>query len=211
MSTTQKMTYSEFIDLLLARLYDLDRQSDGEGAFGDLNALAGQLNSPVPPAWVADAGRVLEAQGLVRCAFGFGGTGFGEITGLGRLFVERDQGSGIIRDYKNDPQKYFKISATGNDQQNVVGNDLKSTSEVSIENQRQPAFEALSALQEKLQEEKSLDPAEKKDMSSDLNMVRLQLKRREPNRSALAALLAPVGRVTSLAGSVGNLLRFLNP
>jgi hypothetical protein len=48
MPTDTKMKFSEFIDLLLARLYDLEQTEGGPGRFFDLNAIAQELKPRVP-------------------------------------------------------------------------------------------------------------------------------------------------------------------
>jgi hypothetical protein len=41
-------------------------------------------------------------------------------------------------------------------------------------------------------------------------MVEGQLRKREPNRSAIAALLEPLSQIASIAGFVANLIGLIN-
>jgi hypothetical protein len=55
-----------------------------------------------------------------------------------------------------------------------------------------------------------LDPSEREEFLSDVEAVRQQLRKREPNRPALAALLAPLSQIASIAGQVTTLIKWLN-
>ena len=210
MAAKAGFTFSEFIDLLLARLYDLEQSQEPVGDYVDLNAIAQQMKPPVPAQWTFDAGRVLESQSLARCIFAFGGACMAQITGEGRLFVEQNRGTGIIAKYKEAPQNFY-VTVEGNRNQVAVGNSNQLTQKATIEKAREPAFGILQEIIQKIEQDSTLGEAERADYVTDLEMVRQQMGKREPNRSALAALLAPFGRMTSVAGLIGNLVRLLNP
>ena len=87
------LRFSQFVDLLMVRLYELDLQ-EGDRFF-DLNAIARQIRESVPSGWVFDAAKVLQTRGLAECIFTFGGIQ-AQLTGEGRLYVE--EGRGVTRD-----------------------------------------------------------------------------------------------------------------
>lgn len=205
---SRRLTFSEFIDLLLTRLYELE-QAEGGGVFYDLNEIADELKAEVPSQWVYDAGRVLETQGLARCLFAMGGYSAGMITGEGRLFVEQQRGSGIIREYRSAPENFVVVSGSGN--QVTVGTRGNVHQSVSVETERRPAFDLLDEIQRLIESDVSLSDTEKSDLLADVDVVRGQLKKREPNLPAVAAILDPLSRITSLAGSIANLINLLNP
>src|SRR5438128_1092729 len=120
--TQTRMKFSEFVDLLLATLYSQEEQTPGTGGgqYVDLNALSRQFKQPVPFRWVFDAAKVLESRGLVRCVFTMRGV-LAQLTGEGRLYVEEEHGTGIIKKFHEIPQNFVVISGTGN--QIVVGGD----------------------------------------------------------------------------------------
>ena len=56
-----------------------------------------------------------------------------------------------------------------------------------------------------------MSDSEREDLLTDVQMVEQQLRKREPNRAVLAALLEPLSRVASIGGFVADLVRLLNP
>ncbi len=208
MVTQNKLKFSEFIDLILARLYELE-QTEGGGSFFDLNAIAKELKEAPPQQWVFDAGKVLESRGLAQVVFTMGGGCHAMLAGEGRLFVEQEQGTGIIKQYHQAPQNYVVIRGSGN--QVVVGGDQGTiTQSMSIEKEREPAFKLLEQIRDRLGNDASLGEAEKKDLLTDVQGIEQQLKKREPNRQALAGLLESLSQVASVAGHVANLIRLFN-
>ena len=200
--------FSEFIDLLLARLHELER--DGRpGVLFDLNAVARELKVKVPPQWVFDAGKILESRGWAQVAFTFGGGCQARLTGGGRLYVEEERGTGIIPRYREAPGQFVSVSGVGG--QVLVGSLTGSVSQaVAIEQERAPAFHVLRQLKDVLRHDASLAESERKDLLVDVEMIEQQLRKREPNRAALFALLEPLSRITSIAGFVADLIRWFN-
>lgn len=82
--------FSEFVDLLLFKLYEADADGGGTGFF-NLDQMANDIKGDVPSEWVFDAAKVLETRALADCVFTFGGT-LGKIAGEGRLYVEEGRG-----------------------------------------------------------------------------------------------------------------------
>lgn len=203
----EKLKFSQFVDLILARLYDLEQE--GRTGYTEINAIAGELSQKVPSNWVWDAAKVLEARGLANCEFFVGGVCIAELSGEGRLFVE-EGGSRIIQEYKSDPAQF--VIATGRDNQVVVaGGKATATQSRTIAEERKPAFDLIQQIEELLEQDDSMSPEEKRDLGSDLEGVKGQLSKRAPNRDALASLLNGLSQVRSVAGSVAELVKLLNP
>jgi hypothetical protein len=203
------MKFRDFIDLVLARLYELEREGRS-GALFDLNVVAKSLKTHVPQDWVFDAGKVLESRGWAQVAFTFGGGCHARLTGEGRLYVEEERGTGIIKEYRLAPAQFVAVSGTGN--QVVVGSTTGPLSQTTtIEAERAPAFSVLEELKQRLREDTTLTDAEKQEMLADVGMIEQQMRKREPNRVVLAALLEPLGRVASVAALVAELIRLFNP
>ena len=212
MPTATKLRFSEFIDLILARLHELENSSGGSGKFFDVNLIAKELAQPVPISWIFDAGKVLESRGLIRAIFAMGGTCLAQLTGEGRLYVENEQGTGIIKQYHESPQNFVVVNVSGNHNQIVAGHNSGAVNQtLTIEQEREPAFQLLQEIERQLKSDASLESHEKDDLLADVAMIRGQLKKREPNRPALAALLEPLSQVASVAGFVANLIQLLNP
>lgn len=209
MGSQVSMTFSEFIELILARLYDLERDA-ADGALFDVNAIARELKSSVPTHWIFDAGKVLESRGWAQVAFTFGGGCHARLTGEGRLYVEEERGTGIIHRYRQAPTQFVTVSGTGN--QVVIGDTAGAISpRTSIEIERAPALELLQQLRETLRQDPSLSASEREDRLGDADAIEQQVRRREPNRAAVAALLEPLSRIGSISGLVADLIRLFNP
>jgi hypothetical protein len=199
--------FAQFIDLLLARLYELESNDDRPYYF-DLDEIAHTLTVEVPRDWVFDAGKVLEGRGLADCIFTFGGVS-ARLTGEGRLFVEEKRGTGIISEYQESPSTFVIVS--GNQNEVSVGRDQTVTQTSTIEKERAAAFELLDEIQRTILAANDLTEQERQELISDTDAVRGQLRKREPNRVALAALLQPLSAVSSIAGLVASLIKILNP
>ena len=112
MSEHNQISFSQLIDLLLARLYDVD-QKQGPGKYYFLNALAEGFKEKVPFQLIFDAAKVMEARGLIRAIY-MQGAVQATLTGEGRLFVEEEQGTGAIREYRKDPSHFVIVTGNGN-------------------------------------------------------------------------------------------------
>jgi len=137
MTTSIKLKFSQFIDLLLARLYEAQRQNpDG---MVDLNEIAADLRESVPDDWVVDAAKVMQARGLADCIISYGAC-HARLTGEGMLFVEEDRGSGIIRQYRQEPAQFFQhvhVSGSGHHQV-IVGSSQTGITQSSTGEQERP-------------------------------------------------------------------------
>ncbi|MBM4035123.1 MAG: hypothetical protein FJ291_25550 [Planctomycetes bacterium] len=209
-TAARKLRFSEFVDLLLARLYDLEQEQ--RDRYFDFNAINRELTEPVPQQWIFDAGRVLESRGMANCVFAFGGVCRGRLTGEGRLFVEERQNAdaGIIREYYASPQDFVLVPGRS-DHQAVVGGERVGAPSTTIEQQRAPAFEMLRQIEDLLKQGGTLSEERRKDLLQDIEAVRGQLRKVEPNRAALAAILESMSQVDAIGGFVANLIQVLNP
>lgn len=207
-TATQSMTFSKFIDFLLVRLYDLERQN-GAGRYFSLNAIAKELKEEVPIAWVRDAGKVLESRMLASCIFMLGGHVQAQISGEGRLVVEGERGDDIKKEMPN----LVSVTVSGSNNQVVVagGDQRQTTQMLTIEEEREPAFSLIKEMADELARDASLGEQTRDDALTDLAQIKAQLKKREPNRPALAALLEPLSQVTSIATRVAELIKLINP
>jgi len=172
LGNSSTVKFSEFIDLVLARLYDLERQGT-PGTLFDLNAIAQELNVQIPVQWVFDAGKVLESRGWAEVLFTFGGGCHARLAGEGRLYVEEERGTGVISRYHAAPTQFITVSGTGNQ---VVGHATGRVSQTStIEEQRAPAFTILEQLKRVLSIAALLDSLSNVTSASGLvaDLVRL--------------------------------------
>jgi hypothetical protein len=205
-----RMKFAEFVDLLLMRLYEADQKSGSTSV--DLNALVQDLKEPVPEDWTRDAAKILNSRGLADCMFTFGAV-HGSLTGAGRLFVEEDRGTGIIPQYKQSPDRFVHVVVSGSNHNvnlNVGGNSAAVTQSQTIEQERQPAFRLLDEAAEKLKGDRILADDERNELLSDIDALRTQLRRKEPNRPAIAAIMTPLSQIASIATQITGLFKLLN-
>lgn len=208
MPCSEKLSFSDLVNLLLVQLYELDQEHPGE--FFDLNDINRRLKSPCEDTWLLDAGNVLASRGLIQEAFTFGALD-AQITGEGRLLVEqrRSQPGTVEKQYYDDPQG-FVVTVTGN--QNVVavasgGSDVRQR---AVRASRAPAFRLLDQIKKAVEQDQEIGSQQRQDLLEDVTLIEKQLERQEPNRPALAALLQPLSQVASIAGHVANLIRLIN-
>jgi hypothetical protein len=196
--------FSEFVDLVLYKLYEIDRERPDE--FVSLGALAESIKYRVPPSWVFDAGRVLETRSLADVIFTFGGTD-AKISGEGRLYVE--EGRGLTNQIQQSPAAYYNIVGNGN--QVVHGSNTGAVSQtVTIEQERSPAFHLIEDIVRKLAEDTSLPGDKRSEATTYANLIRQELKKPEPNRNLIGAVIEPLSKIGSIAGSVASLIKLFN-
>lgn len=116
-------TFTEFCEFVLARLYDLDKERPVE--FIDLNELAAELTSEIPPNWPFEAMQALEADRFVNGVAAMGNPPHVEamITGRGRIEVERRarDAETVTHAYQQNPTYFINIEGSGH--QIAVGGD----------------------------------------------------------------------------------------
>ncbi len=198
----EKLTFSEFITLLLTRLYE-DETANGPGKYIHLGVLAKDFKQDIPRQWVFDAGKVLEARGLAKCIFAIGGLVMASLTGEGRMFVEE-----AISDEKNVAKKYKENRENFI---NVTGTNLSTGSNnsqiINIEEERSELFSILKDIKEYIN---NSTIENKPDYISDLDSIESQLNKKEPNKSIIADLLEPFGKMIDIAGKVANFISLIN-
>ena len=199
--------FTEFVDLILARLYEAEQSNQGESFF-DLNEIARGLKARIPEDWIFDAGKVLESRGLAQVTYFFGGGCLARLTGEGRMYVEEERGS-VIRQYHQDPNQFVVV--VGDSNQVAVTGTAGTVTQTAELKERRPAFEVLDRISEILQQDRSLEAKEKEELLADVEAVRGQFKKREPNRAAIAALLEPLSQISSIAAAIASLVRLLTP
>lgn len=206
---SDSLTFSEFVELILASLYDFDREKKTEG-YIDLNLLAQRFRERPTLQWIWDAGKVLQSRMLADCIFAIGGGAWARITGNGRLYVEEQRGSGLIKKYRQHPDNYVVVSGDNN-QVVVGGRDANGVIKTEIAKERKPALDIVLDIERIIAEDVGLSSDAKSDLMADLAAVKAQLQKREPNRTVLAALLGGMAQIPSIASRVGELIHLMNP
>jgi hypothetical protein len=203
------LRFRDFIDLVLARMYENDQAKGTHNDFVSMDELARELKDPIPESWPYDALIELERQGLVNAMKVMGSNGFGIITGKGRLYVEEQerQGESIIHDYRTHPGNFVVVSGTGH--QVAVGTSGAVTQTAIKDEARHQVLVLLGEVEQALEEDTSLDADERADALSDVAAARRQIEKSEPNPKAAVALLEPLSRIASVASAVASIVGLL--
>jgi hypothetical protein len=193
-------TFSRFIDLLLVKLYELD-QVEGD-SFYDLEGIAREIRESVPQKWVLDAAKVLESRGLAACVITYGGVQ-AQITGEGRLYFEEERGT--TKDIREHRDNYY-ITVHGDN--NQVG--VQATQTITIKQERALSTKLIKDMKTAIQSDQSLNESKKDEADKYLDVVEAEIKKPEPNRNILAAILEPLSKIASIAGKVSTLIQIIN-
>jgi len=197
----EQLSFTEFVELMLARIVEADRQEPG--AYVDMIPLADELRQDIPIDWVFDAREALELRGLVDPMKVIGRIAPAKLTGEGRLYVEQGGDTGVIDEYRQHPSNFVIVSGTGHQVAvGVQGDVSQSSGDAGVPEE---VWELLDAIEEKLRADTSLDQRAREDALSDVTMARAQLERPEPNKRAALALIDPLAKVAAIGEFVARL------
>jgi hypothetical protein len=204
--TTQDLNFTQFVDLMLARIAEVDREHPG--TWVEMFPLAEELQQNVPENWVFDARDVLESRGLVKPLKVLGRTAPARLSAQGRLYVERGGDTGIIAEYQQHRSNFVIVSGTGHQVVVGVDGDVSQTSVGSgIPSE---AWTLLEHIERSLRNDDSIGAREREDALSDVGTARAQLERPEPNAHAAIALLDPLTKLSAIGESVAKLIALLS-
>jgi hypothetical protein len=209
------VTFSQFIEYLLWRLY-LQEGMTGAGQFYDLNEFASELLASRDQQWVLDGAKVLESRGLARVVLALGGYASGMLTGEGRLYVEDriNQDGSFLKELSEHPGNYIIIAQPEGDGRHEghvfeLPHGAEAPEIKSLEEQRAPVNELLDDLVTAI--DAWVPPEDDRDdLLADIDAIRAQLRKREPNLNVIAGILDPIPhRWPALAASVSRLSSLL--
>jgi hypothetical protein len=197
--------FSDFVDLVLVRLYELDQA--GNDDFVDLSNVQKEIKGQVPLSWLFDVAKVLQSRSLAQCILSRRGV-FAHISGEGRLYVENRGGkTGEIEANRSN----YYITVSGDNNQVVAGQTTGSTTQRMSNDQSQgPWGQLVDSIEEKVKSDLSLDTENKDQALSYVNVVRGELRKNEPNRTIVAAVLEPLSQIISVASQVATLIKAFN-
>lgn len=195
------LTFTQFVELILARLYEADRQQPGH--YVDLFMLAEELRQDVPDDWVREARDALQNRDLIHSFKVSGRIAEAKLTGEGRLYVEQGGDTGIIDEYKQHPTNF--VIVTGSRAQVAVGTGGNVT-QTSVQGKvPDEAWELLDLIENEVRDADGLSHQERQDALTDVKTARAQLERPEPNKQAAIAILDPLAKVSSIGSFVAKL------
>lgn len=198
-----KLSFTQFIDFLLWSLYSLEGVQ-GAGQLYDLSQVNQQLLVPLDHQLVIDAGKVLESRGLIRGVFALGGYVAAMLTGEGRLQVEHsvNDPDSFTAHLLDNPAEYVHWASPDEREKSAIAPP-------SDEEQRAPARAVLDELEQSIGAAAHIPADEKDDLAADLQAIRAQLTKREPNLSVIATLLSDMESWSFLKPQITKLTNLL--
>jgi hypothetical protein len=198
-----QLTFTRFTDLVLARLYEAEQREGRSGVLFDVAELVSDVIPLVPDDWAWQAAQYLKDHGLANGALSMGGSAHMALTGDGRVYVERDQGTGLISDYMQGDQVVFIL---GDGNQVAVGHGQTVTQTGNFE--KEDVLEILDEAESRLIEAE-LTPGERGEAMADLATVRTQANKAQPNLGVIRAVipaLQAVAAISDLADKLRDLV-----
>jgi hypothetical protein len=187
-----ELTFTRFTDLLLARTYERE-QRDGSAIFFPVSELMKDLTPYVDSAWLWQSAQFLEGRNLVQAVLPTSGNAQVFLTAEGRLFVEDERGTGLIGQYRQQDQVVLVI---GDGNQVAVGHG--QTVRQSGEFSKEEALELVGEAERRLHDADL--PAEERDEAlADLETVKTQLTKKNPNLAAVKAIVSGLRDVKVIA------------
>jgi hypothetical protein len=202
----EQLTFTEFVELMLARLVEADREKPGE--YVDMIPLAAELKQEIPQDWVFDARNALEVRGLVDPLKVLGQTAPAKLTGEGRLFVEQGGGTGVIDEYQKHPSNFVIVSGTGHQVAVATQGDVTQTYvETGVPKE---AWELLDQVEQAIGSDDTLSGGDRELALADVRAARTQLERPEPNKRAAIGLLDPLAKLATVGDFIEKLVTVLS-
>ncbi len=190
------LSFTEFVDFLLVRLYDLDRDEGGQ--FQDVDALAAELRADVPDRWPYQAIESLKRRGWVDASMSTDQGTYASITGDGRLYVEgRQHETEVIERYRQQPANYVYVE--GNVGNLAVGT-AGDVSQISLSGDVQAqALGIVAEMRDALNGDDSLDEETREEALGDVSALEGQIKRRKLNKNVVVGLIGSLSGIASVA------------
>lgn len=203
--TETALTFGEFMELILARLVEADREEPG--TWVDMLPLAEQLKANIPDDWVFDAREALETRGLVNPLKVLGRTALARLTAEGRLFVEAGGNTGIINEYRQQPSNFVFVSGSGHQVAVGVEGDVTQTSvQTGVPHE---VWKLLDQIEASVANADDLDDEQRHNAIKDILVAREQLQRPVPNKAVAVALLDPLAKLATVGGFVAKVITLL--
>jgi hypothetical protein len=187
----EKLTFTEFADLVLARTAEAEKEH-GASVFFSIHDLMANLVDHVDEQWPWQAAKHLENEGLVNAAITMGGHAEVVLTPRGRIFVEEKQ-SKIIRDYRNSPQIVVTI---GDGNQVAVGHGQVVMQSGSFSSEE--VTELLDEAEERLRASE-VPQAHRDDLLADVESAKAQLMKQRPSVAVLKTTVEALRGVNTVA------------
>jgi len=202
------VTNTELAELLLVRLYDL-AETEGYLKYHRLNEIAAEFGVSDKEK-VFNLGKALERRGQIYATFTMGPAVSAAITGEGSLFVESGGSTGVIRNYREQPQSFnvaidqsthFHAAITGS---NIAAHSSNLTQRLEPPPEIRPLLAAIEAA---ISSTADIDERRREEALNDVTVLNHELTREKPRKPVVDTILATLGKLSSLT----SLLMQLQP
>ncbi len=192
----EELSFTEFVDLLLVRLYDLDKQAAGQPH--NVDAVAEELRPAIPKPWVSQATEALSGRGWVDDSMSVDQATIASITGEGRLYVEgREHQTEVIERYRQQPANYVYVEGNVGNLAVGTAGDVSQTS-LTVDVQAQ-ALRIVAEMRGALEGDETLDAETRDEALADVSALEGQIKRRKLNKNVVAGLIGSLSGIASVA------------
>ena len=194
------MTTEELAELFLAHVYDLAEAAPHPNFLFSVNDFAPSLGI-TDREELQKAINLLGDKGLIILASMdmYGGVSAG-ITMEGSSFVEKGGETGVIKQYRKDPQRLVKTPSAP-----LLAGVVPETVETESEERRASLFASrtveaiLADMNDILERDDTVSAETKKDLLSDLATLKIQMGRTVKDRRIIDAVLGNMSAVPSIA------------
>jgi hypothetical protein len=192
------MNFTRFAELVLTRLYDAAKGRRGNSEFIPVEELVPDVLPHVDPEWQWQVAQHLAQQGLALAA-----RDDLVITPAGRVYVEREQGSGLIREYRRQEQIVIVL---GDGNQVAVGHG--QTVHQAGTYSKEEILETISEAEARVVSS-DLPEQEKLEALADLSTIKAQMGKANPNSKAIEAVLPALQSISVISDLAEKLHRLL--
>jgi hypothetical protein len=189
-----KLTFTAYTDLLLARLYEAEQRNSSVQPFDAYELMADITEQGVPREWAWEAAKWIADHGLGHDFLTMGSADT-RLTAEGRMYVEAERGTGVISQYHEAPQF---VLVYGDSNQVSVGHGQTVTQTISGDFSKEEVSELLDQAEAALEADTALTDTDRDDALADVASMRAQIAKAAPNRQVLTALATGLGSVASL-------------
>ncbi|MBA4418688.1 MAG: hypothetical protein C0392_12390 [Syntrophus sp. (in: bacteria)] len=214
------MNIQELSELLLTYLYDRAEAEIQSFYFFSLNEFSVSFGI-TDRQQILDAANILETRGFVMLSLDLVGQVSALINLDGSSFVENGGETGIIAQYRNNPQAYIKvvedegmvypspitIRQFGPDMMEARSPDPvpQETAEAVVTTTKQLVFNIIDVILE----DQTLDEVSRSDLLRDAETLNIQLEKTSRNKVIIYALLQELSSISSISHLVSQLSTYI--
>lgn len=197
---------TELAEFLLVKLYELANERDFSQMWV-LGSIAAEFGADADIERLRGIATFLNDRGLIRRIVN-GRQINACITPEGAMFVERGGDTGILAQYRTNPERFtLNLDQSTRIYGGVHNSNVASHSSYSrlAMTASTDALELLASLREAIEHDRSLSPERMAEACADIELVRAELGRSSPREQVLRSALGTLGDISSITSLAGQL------